>query len=78
MDPQTLINFSFAVIGSLFGWILKTIWDAVGELRSDLKEIERDLPENYVRRDDFKNYMDRIESICIRIYDKLDNKVDKA
>ena len=78
MEPQNLINFAFTVIGSLFGWILKTIWDAVGELRSDLKEIERDLPENYVRRDDFKSYMDRIESICIRIYDKLDNKVDKT
>ena len=78
MEPQNLINFAFTVIGSLFGWVLKTIWDAVGELRSDLKEIERDLPENYVRRDDFKNYMDRIESICIRIYDKLDNKVDKT
>ena len=78
MEPQNLINFAFTVIGSLFGWVLKTIWDAVGELRSDLKEIERDLPENYVRRDDFKSYMDRIESICIRIYDKLDNKVDKT
>jgi len=78
MEPQNLINFAFTVIGSLFGWVLKTIWDAVSELRSDLKEIERDLPENYVRRDDFKSHMDRIEAICTRIYDKLDNKVDKT
>lgn len=78
MEPQNLINLAFTVFGSLIGWVLKVIWDAVADLRSDLKEIERELPESYVRRDDFRVAVDRIEAICTRIFDKLDGKVDKT
>lgn len=78
MDAQNLINIAFTFIGTLIGWVVKNIWDAVSELRSDLKDIERDLHEDYVRRDDFKASIDRIEAICHRIFDKLDGKVDKT
>lgn len=77
MNEQDIINVAFALVGTLAGWILKNIWDAVAELRADLKDIEHDLHENYVRRDDFKSAVDRIEVICNRIFDKLDSKVDK-
>jgi hypothetical protein len=31
----------------------------------------------FVRRDDYKDALDRIEAILTRIWDKLDEKVDK-
>ena len=37
----------------------------------------RSLPTNYVSKDDFNVTMKHIESMFQRIYDKLDDKVDK-
>lgn len=54
----------------IFGWVIRSLWDAV-------RDLERDLPQNYVRRDDFKDEMVEIKEMLTRIFDKLDNKVDK-
>jgi hypothetical protein len=58
---QTLINWVFAGGGAAVGWVLKVIWDAIKELKADMKQIERDLPEVYVRKDDFKVAMTDIK-----------------
>ena len=51
----------FAGGGAAFGWVLKVIWDAIQELKRDMRQIERDLPEVYVRRDDFKDAVREIK-----------------
>lgn len=51
---QHIFNWLFAAFGACVGWILKVLWDAIGELKADLRVIERDLPETYVRKDDFR------------------------
>jgi tetrahydromethanopterin S-methyltransferase subunit G len=53
------------------------VWDAVQELKRDMHEIEVDLPRNYVSKNDFNETMRHIEDMFQRIYDKLDDKVDK-
>ena len=58
---QTVINWVFAGGGAAVGWVLKVIWDAIKELKADMKQIERDLPEVYVRKDDFKVAMTDIK-----------------
>jgi hypothetical protein len=52
---QSLLNWVFAFIGGLLGWLVKVVWDAIKELKADMKMIERDLPQVYVRKDDFKS-----------------------
>jgi hypothetical protein len=54
---QTIINWLFIGFGTAVGWLLKVVWDAIKELKADMKQIERDLPEVYVRKDDFKGAM---------------------
>lgn len=54
---QTIINWLFTGFGAALGWVLKVVWDAIKELKADMKQIERDLPEVYVRKDDFKAAM---------------------
>lgn len=51
---QTIINWLFTGFGAALGWVLKVVWDAIRDLKADVKQIERDLPEVYVRKDDFK------------------------
>jgi len=59
---QQIINWLFAGFGAAIGWILKVIWDAIRDLKSDLREIEKDLPEVYVRKDDFRDAVHEIRT----------------
>ena len=76
-DLQTILNMVFSVSMMLAGWVLRTVWDAVKTLQNDIKEIERDLPSTYVRRDDYKDDMAEVKDILHKIFDRLDNKADK-
>jgi hypothetical protein len=58
---QTLINWVFAGAGAALGRILNVVWDAIQDLKKDIRQIERDLPEVYVRRDDFKDAVKEIK-----------------
>jgi hypothetical protein len=58
---QTIINWLFTGFGASAGWLLKVVWDAIKELKADMKQIERDLPEIYVRKDDFKSAVSDIK-----------------
>jgi hypothetical protein len=82
---QTLINWVFAGAGAALGWVLKVVWDAIQDLKKDIRQIERDLPEVYVRRDDFKDAVKEIkedmkagfssvDATLRLIFKKLDNK----
>lgn len=61
MDQQ-IINWLFAGFGAAIGWILKVVWYAIRDLKADLRSIEKDLPEVYVRKDDFKDAVQEIRS----------------
>lgn len=69
---QDLINWLFAGFGAAIGWIMKIVWDAVKDLRIDVKQIERDLPEVYVRKDDFREAMREVRDMIKEV--RLDMK----
>lgn len=54
---QTILNWLFIGFGAAAGWLLKVVWDAIKDLKDDMKQIERNLPEIYVRKDDFRGAM---------------------
>ena len=66
---QSLINWVFAGAGAAFGWVLKVIWDAIQELKRDLREIEKDV----VRRDDFKDVIKEIKDDMKDGFSKIDS-----
>ena len=73
MDSQILFNSFATVVGAMVGWILKVLWDAVRDLRDDVKEIEK----GYVMKDDYRIDIAEIKGMLGRIFDKLDTKADK-
>jgi cell division protein FtsL len=77
MEFQNLIDIAFAVFGSLAGWVLKTMWEAIRDLKNDLKDLDHHIGEKYVRKEDFKDALADIKSTLERIIDKLDAKADK-
>jgi chaperonin cofactor prefoldin len=77
MTDQAIINIIIGAVLSVLGWFARQLWDAVQDLKRDMKQIEVDLPTLYLRKDDFESRLDRIEASLNRIFEKLDNKADK-
>jgi len=77
MEFQDIVNVIIGSVLSVLGWFARQLWDAVQELKHDMKDLEVDLPTHYVRKEDLDARFDKFESMLNRIYDKLENKVDK-
>jgi hypothetical protein len=77
MTDQAIINLIIGAVLSVLGWFARQLWDAVQDLKADMKQIEVDLPTHYVRKEDLECRLDRIEASLNRIFERLDNKADK-
>jgi hypothetical protein len=73
MDYQILFNIAVAVAGFFGGWTLNRIYQAIDRLDNDV----RGMPLNYVTRDDYRADLVDIKGMLGKIFDRLDNKVDK-
>lgn len=73
MDYQILFNIAVAVAGFFGGWTLNRIYQAIDRLDNDV----RGMPLNYVNRDDYRADLVDIKGMLGKIFDRLDNKVDK-
>lgn len=73
---QTMFNWAVGLIGFLGGWVLKVVWDAVRDLRKDIRQIERDLPDVYVRKDDFREAVREMKEAMRDGFIKMDNTMN--
>jgi hypothetical protein len=73
MDYQVLFNIAVAIAGFFGGWTLNRIYQAIDRLDGDV----RNMPLNYVTRDDYRNDIKDVREMLGKIFDKLDGKVDK-
>lgn len=73
---QTMFNWAVGLAGFLGGWVLKVVWDAVRDLRKDIRQIERDLPEVYVRKDDFREAVREMKETMREGFNKMDNTMN--
>lgn len=88
MDWQTIINFALGTLIGLIGWFAREIWDAIKELRGDLKQLDQKMHYDFVRRDDFRDAMQEhkrdmqdgfkeVKDLIGALFKRLDNKQDK-
>jgi hypothetical protein len=73
MDTQQIFNIIVGLAAFFGGWVLNNITKAIERLDNDV----RDLPHDYVSKDDYRRDIDEIKDICKQIFAKLDNKADK-
>jgi len=72
MEQQT-INLILSTCMAVAGWFARELWTAVQELKNDLSK----LPLVYVARQDYKDDMREVKEMLGKIFDRLENKVDK-
>ena len=75
MDHSTQIIFDIVIaIAGFFGvFVLNQLMAKLGKHDERLNE----LPNLFVRRDDYRQDMTEVKSMLHQIYDKLDGKADK-
>ena len=73
MDTQYLFNVAVSIAGFLGGWVLNNIYQTLRVLDKDVRQ----MPLNYVAKDDYRRDIDEVKEICRQIFAKLDNQADK-
>ncbi len=84
MDTQTLINLAIMVIGSLGGWVMKSLQDNIKALQvvnttmaEKVQSMEVLVVGHYVQKNDLKDLTAALFTKLDKIEDKLDKKADK-
>ena len=73
MDSQMFFNIVIGLASFFGGWVLNNITKAIDRLDNDVRK----LPITYLSKDEYHRDIDDIKIMLGKIFDKLDNKVDK-
>ena len=73
MDAQILFNIVVGVAAFFGGWILNNISRTIERLDKDV----RSMPHTYVTQVHYQRDIDEIKGMLDKIFNKLDEKVDK-
>lgn len=85
MDYQILFNIAYAIAGTLCGFVLNNLWQAM----KDLQKADRELTDKvasievlvagqYVKRDTFDHKVDALFNKLEQMESKFDLKLDRA
>lgn len=74
---HSLLEMGIWVVVAAIGWFMRELWGAVKTLQKDIHDVEVMLPSQYVQKNEFNDALKRIEDMLGKIFDKLENKMDK-
>jgi len=88
MDSQNIFDWMIGIGGAVIGWMLKVIWEAIRDVRVEIKELDKQMHDDFVRRDDFKEAIreikddmregfNKVDRTLGLIFKKLENRNDK-
>ena len=88
MDSQNIFDWVIGIGGAVIGWMLKVIWEAIRDVRIEIKELDKQMHDDFVRRDDFKEAIreikddmregfNKVDRTLGLIFKKLENRNDK-
>ena len=66
---QGLLNILIMTVGSVFGWILRMLWTASQELKTDLAKLREELPKEYVSKDDYRQDVRELKEMISKLFD---------
>lgn len=78
MDNQQLFNFVVSLAGFLAIFIFYQVMQRLQRSEDKLAELERNLPHDYVQKDDYRVDVRELKDMLRQLFDKLDGKADKA
>jgi len=81
MEYQTLINTALGATLAVAGWFARQLWDSVKQLRMDHEAHRVEVAKDYLSKETFRYEFDgwksEVRNSFQRIFDVLDNKVNR-
>jgi len=74
MDNQQLFNLVVSIAGFLGVFVFYQSMQRIQKL----EDAEKNLPKEYVQKDDYRADIKEVKDILKQIFDKLDGKADKS
>lgn len=78
MDNQQLFNLVVSIAGFLAVFVFYQVMQRLQRLEDSLSSLEKQLPRDYVTKDDYRADIKEVKDILRQIFDKLDGKADKS
>lgn len=72
MDSQSVFDWIIGVGGAIVGWMLKILWEAIKDVRGDIRTLDKQMHDDFVRRDDFKESVREIKDDMRAGFSKVD------
>jgi hypothetical protein len=77
LDWQQIVNIIITAGFAAVGYFYSQIITDTKKDRQMLNDLRVDLPTKYVSKDDLTAHLNRIEAMLTKIFDRLEQKVDK-
>ena len=77
LDWQQIVNIIITAVFAAVGYFYTQIVNEQKRDRQMINDIRVDLPTKYVSKDDLTSHLNRIEAMLTKIFDRLEQKVDK-
>ena len=74
---SSMIDIIFSAVLVIFGYLYTQLMYDIKSNRERINELQINLPTKYVSKDDLTAHLNRIEVMLDKIFDRLDQKVDK-
>lgn len=74
---QSLINVVISLAAGGYAFVMKSLWDSVKSLDSQVGKLEVSVAGEYLKREEWKSDMQRLFDKLDAIEEKLDGKADK-
>jgi predicted dithiol-disulfide oxidoreductase (DUF899 family) len=78
MDNQQLFNIVVCIAGFLAAFVFYQVMQRLQRAEDKVGELERRMPHDYVQKEDYRNDVRELKDMLRQLFDKLDNKADKA
>ena len=72
MESQSVFDWIIGVGGAIVGWMLKILWEAIKDVRGDIRTLDKQMHDDFVRRDDFKESVREIKDDMRAGFSKVD------
>jgi len=73
MEYQVIFNVGIALVGFIGGWMVNRVFVLLDRIDAEMREI----PMQYVSKDDYREDIREIKEMLGAIFKRLDNKADK-
>jgi len=78
MDNQQLFNLVVSIAGFLAMFVFYQVMQRLQKSEDAMTALKSELSKEYVQKEDYRNDVKELKDMVRQIFDKLDNKADKA